>query len=161
MGHSGGAQNIFLWIGSPKCPARAFVSLDTTMEYDEKLPLHQYMRDALKKLTPPQIPVILFAQERLKPRYSAFNEYLRRSPHYEAEVAALTHSDFVAHGYLGRLLVQTPDADTIRRSYEAVCVTIRTFLDATLKADAKAAQELQQGRSSPAVSIHYRPPLLL
>jgi hypothetical protein len=158
MGHSAGAQVILQWIGSPKCPARAFVSLDTTIEYDEHLQLHKSMLDALRKLTPPRIPVILFAQARLKPRFSAFDRYLRKAPRYEAQVAELSHDDFLTHGYLGRTLLQTADAEAVRRSYEEVCRTIRSFLDASLKADRQAAIALEQAARSSPVAIRYKPP---
>ena len=57
VGHSAGAQNMLQWIGSPKCPARALVSLDTTLEYTlENENVHNFLRDAMRKLTPPRIP---------------------------------------------------------------------------------------------------------
>jgi dienelactone hydrolase len=158
MGHSAGAQNILQWIGSPKCPARALVSLDTTLEYTpENHKGHKLLRDALRKLAPPHIPVLLFAQARLKPRFSSFDGYLRDSPHYEAEAAELSHDDFLTHGYLGRVLMQAPNAEAVRRSYEEVCRTIRTFLDVSLKGDAQAARALDQSAPSSPVLVRYRP----
>jgi hypothetical protein len=62
IGHSAGAPNILQWIGSPTCPARAAVSLDTTLEYSRGSEANKYLRAQLEKLTPPRIPVLLFAQ---------------------------------------------------------------------------------------------------
>jgi len=158
VGHSAGAQNILQWIGSPKCPARAFVSLDTTLEYSpENYKGHKLVRDAIKKLTPPHIPVLLFAQARMHPRFSTFDRYLREAPRYEAEAAELNHDDFLTHGYLGRVLTQMPDAEAVRGSYEEVCRTIRVFLDASLKGDAQAARLLEHPSASSPVSIGYKP----
>lgn len=94
MGHSAGAQNILQWIGTAHCPDVAVVSLDTTLEYDEFLDWHKDLRAAFKKLEPPNVPVLLLARTNPKPRFSAFNEYLRFAPRYEAEVAELKHDDF-------------------------------------------------------------------
>jgi hypothetical protein len=158
VGHSAGAQNILQWIGSPKCPAHAFVSLDTTLEYSpEDYKGHKLVRDAIRKLTPPHIPVLLFAQARKHPRFSTFDSYLREAPRYEAEAAELHHDDFLTHGYLGRVLMQMPDAETVRGSYEQVCRTIRVFLDASLKGDAQAARLLEVSAAGSPVSVRYRP----
>ena len=52
------------WIGSRKCPAWAFESLNTTLECTaEKFKGHKSVRDALKRLTPPRIPVLLLATQ--------------------------------------------------------------------------------------------------
>jgi hypothetical protein len=157
VGHSAGAQNILQWIGLPDCPVRTVVSLDTTLEYDQFLRLHKSTRAALAKLTPPRIPILLFAQARLKPRFTAFDRYLRRAPHYEAE-AELDHDDFLTHGYLGRSLMQLPDAEAVRRSYEEVCRTIRKFLDASLRQHPSRELPLESSVPSSLVSIRYKAP---
>jgi hypothetical protein len=157
IGHSAGAQNILQWIGSPKCPARAVVSLDSTLEYNpEDYDMHKFVRDAMSKLTPPRIPVLLFAQARQEPRFSAFDRYLRYSPHYEVEVAELRHDDFLTHGYLGRMLMEMSSAEVVHRGYEEVCRTILAFLNASLKADSQAARSLQRSTPSSIVSIRYK-----
>jgi dienelactone hydrolase len=158
IGHSAGAQNILQWIGSPKCPARAFVSLDTTLEYSpEDYKGHKLVRDAIRKLTPPHVAVLLFAQASRHPRFSTFDSYLREAPRYEAEAAELNHDDFLTHGYLGRVLTQMPNAEAVRRSYEEVCRTIRAFLDASLKGDAQAVRSLEVSAPGSPVSVRYRP----
>jgi hypothetical protein len=158
IGHSAGAQVLLEWIGSPTCAARAFVSLDTTLEYTpENFQGHRALRDAMRRLTPPRIAVLLFAQARRKPRFSTFDSYLREAPRYEAAVAGFSHNDFLTHGYVGRALMQTPDAETVRRSYEEVCRTIRIFLDAWMKSNRDAARLLEQSASSSPVSIRHRP----
>jgi len=157
IGHSAGAQNLLLWIGSGKCPARAVVSLDTTLEYSaDRYEVHKYMRDAMKKLRPPRIPVLLFAQARLHPNFSPFDDYLRWAPRYEAEAAVLSHADFVAHGYLGRALMGTADGEVVWRSYEEVCRTVRLFLDVSLKGDAGAGRALGEFGASSPVTIRHR-----
>ena len=160
MGHSFGAQIILQWIGSPRCPARAFVSLDTTLEYtSENFKGHKSLRSAMRKLPKPGIPVILFArgQPGPEPRFSTFDAYLRNCPRYEANVAGVKHDDFLTHGYLGRTLMNMSGADVVRRSYEELCRTIRLFLDASLKSDAKATVTLKQPVPDSPVSIRFRP----
>jgi hypothetical protein len=156
IGHSAGAQNILQWIGAPKCPMRAFVSLDSTLEYDQFLRLHKLVRSAMGKLTPPRIPVLLIARAQMKPRFSAFDRYLRYSPHYEAEAAELSHDDFLTHGYLGRSLMQLPNAEAVCRSYEEVCRTARNFLDRSLRADSQASPPMKSSIPSSPVSIRYK-----
>lgn len=159
MGHSFGAQLILQWIGSPHCPARAFVSLDTTLEYTaENFKGHKSIREAMKKLAPPAIPVILFARglPGPEPRFSTFDRYLRNCPRYEAKVSGLSHDDFLTHGYLGRTLRNLSGAHKVRASYEELCRTIRLFLDASLNADTQAASLLQQPAPASPVSIRYR-----
>jgi hypothetical protein len=157
IGHSAGAQNILQWIGSRRCPARAVVSLDTTLEYPDSYRLNTLLRAALLKLTPPQIPVLLFAQARLKPQFAVFDAYLKHAPHYEAQVEELSHDGFVTHGYLGSVLVHRPNAERVRRSYEEVCRTIRMFLDASLKGDSLGATSLIPSASLSPVFINYQP----
>lgn len=159
MGHSAGAQNILQWIGTPQCPASAVVSLDTTLEYDEFLGLHKFMLAALKSLVPPTVPVLLFARARPKPRFSAFRDYLRHAPRYEAEAAELDHDGFLTHGFLGRTLVGSRRAGRVRRSYEEVCRTAKLFLDSVLGGQASGGSfpPSHSGRSP--VSIHYKPAL--
>jgi dienelactone hydrolase len=159
MGHSAGAQNLLQWIGSPHCPARAAVSLDTTLEYTaEDFYGHKVVRDAMRKLTPPAIPVLLFAQANRDPRFTTFARYLRNSQHYEAAAAAVGHEDFVTHGFLGRTLRGAPEAAAIRRSYEEICRTILYFLDATLRHDPIASRRLADPSPSSPVFIRTVPP---
>ena len=80
IGHSAGAQNILQWIGSPTGPARAAVSLDTTLEYPRGYEANKYLRAQLEKLTPPRIPVLLVAQARLNPQFTVFDTYLKSAP---------------------------------------------------------------------------------
>ncbi len=158
IGHSAGAQSLLQWIGSLQCPARAFVSLDTTLEYTaENFKGHKQVREAMRKLTAPRIPVLLFARALPKPRFSTFDRYLRDAPRYEAEVAGVRHDDFLTHGYLGRSLMDSPNSGKVRRSYEEVCRTIRRFLDASLKGDTQAARALEQNVPLSPVSMRYRP----
>jgi hypothetical protein len=152
MGHSAGAQNLLQWIGSPSCPARAAVSLDTTLEYPKSYELNTYLRAALAKLTPPRIPVLLFAQARLHPQFQVFDQYLIDAPRYEAEAAEVSHDGFVTHGFLGRALTGQPNADAVRRGYEEICRTIRAFLDASF-----GARPLEQFAASSPVTLRYRP----
>jgi dienelactone hydrolase len=160
IGHSFGAQLILQWIGGASCPARAFVSLDSTLEYTrENFKGHKPVREALKKLTKPRIPVLLFARNQpdAKPRFSTFDDYLSNCVRYEAAASGVRHDDFLTHGFLGRALMKKAEADVVRRSYEEICRTIRAFLDASLKGDTSAASFLKRSDSSSPVSIRYRP----
>jgi hypothetical protein len=156
IGHSAGAQNILQWIGSPTCPARAVVSLDTTLEYPSGYEANKYLRAQLEKLTPPRIPVLLFAQARLNPQFTVFDTYLKSAPHYEAQAAELNHADFVTHGYVGRTLTHSENAEKVRQSYEEVCRTILAFLNASLQNDARAAASLQQSIPQSPVAVRYQ-----
>jgi hypothetical protein len=156
IGHSAGAQLLLEWIGSPKCPAKAIVSLDTTIEYHPEL--HKYMRERMSKLPPPRIAVLLFAQARLNPDFSPYDRYLGQSLRYEAQADEVSHDGFVTYGFLGRTLTRDPNAGAVRRSYEAVCRTIRAFLDASLRSDVEAAQALEHADPSSPVKIQYRAP---
>ena len=159
MGHSAGAQNILQWIGTAQCPAVAVVSLDTTLEYDEFLDWHKDLRAAFKKLEPPNVPVLLLARTNPKPRFSAFNEYLRFAPRYEAEVAELKHDDFLTHGFLSRALTGSRGSQRIRRSYEAVCRTVKLFLDSVLGDDVAGTAFPPRHSARSPVSVRYRPAL--
>ena len=160
MGHSAGAQILLLWIGSRKSPAGAAVSLDTTAEYDTPGTVaHKYLFNAMRKLPGPKIPILLFASQARRPRFENFDRYLSKSPRYEAAAAELRHDDFLTHGFLGRALMNSPDADAVRKSYEQVCRTIRRFFDATLNKDAESERLLQQGEHGAPVSVRFRPAL--
>jgi len=155
MGHSAGAQNILQWIGTAQCPAVAVVSLDTTLEYDEFLDWHKDLRAAFRKLDPPNVPVLLLARANPKPRFSAFREYLRFAPRYEGEVAELKHDDFLTHGFLGRALTGSAESERVRRSYEEVCRTVKSFLDSVFGGTAFPPRHSAR---SP-VSVRYKPAL--
>jgi hypothetical protein len=153
VGHSAGAQVLMEWVAAPNCPAQAFVSLDTTIEYHPEL--HKYMREQMAKLPPPRIPILMFSQARLKPDFSPFDHYLSQSPHYEALAEDVEHADFVTHGFLGRTLTHQPNAEAVRRSYEGICRTIRAFLDARLRGDVEAARWLEKSDAAFPVRLRY------
>src|SRR5215469_7559237 len=44
-------------------------------------------------------------------QFTVFDTYLKRAPHYEAQAAALNHADFVAHGYVKRILTHSENAE--------------------------------------------------
>jgi hypothetical protein len=146
MGHSAGAQNLLQWIGSSRCPARAAVSLDTTMEYYGE-DFNPIVHAALRKLRPPSIPVLLYASAQRHPRFEIFDYYLYRAPRYFAAADGLGHSDYISHGFLGRTFRKEANADAVRRAYEQVCRTILDFLDASLKSDRTAGARLSQSAS--------------
>ena len=159
MGHSAGAQMILQWIGTSQCPALAVVSLDSTLEYDEFLGLHKYTLAAFEKLAPPKVPVLLFARASPKPRFSAFSEYLRFAPRYEAEASELKHDDFLSHGFLGRALMRSQGTEKVRRSYEAVCRTVKAFLDSVLGGNGIGGTFPPPHSAASPVSVRYRPAL--
>ncbi len=153
-GHSAGAQAILQWMGTSRCPLSAAVSLDTALEYDEFLNLHRMLLDSLSKLIPPKIPVLLLARTQPKPRFSAFRDYLRHAPRYEGTVADVKHDDFLTHGFLGRALRGSRQAAMVRRSYEDVCRTVRSFLDSVFDARTGSAALPEQPPSS-RVTLRY------
>jgi len=157
IGHSAGAQYVLQWIGAPPCPASAIVDLDSTMEYDELLRFHKRTLAAMEKLVPPKVPVLLLARTTPKPKFSAFDNYLRFATRYEGEAAHLEHDDFLSHGFLGRALMGSTGAERVRRSYEEVCRAVKAFLDSKL-GDSPSGNSFPPPHSpaSP-VSVRYRP----
>ena len=61
-----------------------------------------------------------------------FDTYLKSAPHYEAQAAELSHADFVTHGYVGRTLTHSENAEKVRHSYEEICRTILAFRNARI-----------------------------
>jgi dienelactone hydrolase len=159
IGHSAGAQAILQWIGSSESPVSAAVSLDSTLEYDEFLHFHRSLLAAFEKLTPPRIPVMLFARLIPKPGFSAFRNYLRFAPRYEVEAAGLKHDDFLTHGFLKLALKESRRSVTVRRAYEEVCRTVKRFLDSSLK-DSAIGDSFLSGRAAGSpLSVRHKPPL--
>jgi dienelactone hydrolase len=146
MGHSAGAQNLLEWIGERNCPASAYISFDTTLEYTpEDFKGHKSVRDEFKRRIPPHIPGILFAQARRNPRFETFDSYLIHSPHYVAAVAEFNHIDFLTHSFVHA-------SPAVRRGYEALCQTVLAFLDYSLK----SGPPLESDPNSP-FAIRFKP----
>lgn len=160
IGHSAGAQHILQWIGDPRCPLSVAVSLDSTLEYDEFLHLHRHLTAMWKELTPPRIPVMLFARSTPRPKFSAFRDYLRFAPRYEVEVPGLRHDDFLTHGFLGPALLGSGRSKSVREAYQEVCRVVKTFLDTALNpqsaADGFGVRLVHTSR----LVVRHKPPLV-
>ncbi|OAI42665.1 hypothetical protein AYO41_00585 [Verrucomicrobia bacterium SCGC AG-212-E04] len=149
MGHSYGAWSIFAWAAEPDSALRAFITLDSGLEYDsvetsgvESL---QHHMKANKETI--RAPSLRFASAERKANFDYLESYLKYTPHYEATVAALKHNDYLTHGAMGPALLpeKWPDAKKARRlGYDRVCEHVLYFLDATLKQQAAARASLER-----------------
>lgn len=154
IGHSAGAQILLEWIGNVDCPLTAVVSLDTTLEYTpERFDGHRQLRKRFASLTPPRIPVLLFASAERNPNFGTFDQYLQSAGRYEASIRGLRHDDYITHGLMGAVIA---DREAVRKGYEEMCKTILAFLDAYLKSDDGAMGALTR-KTDPIVSIRYKP----
>ena len=131
-------QYLLQWIGAPDCPLRAITALDTTLEYTQaSFEGHRSVRRALAELRPPRTAVLLVASAERHPNFRTFDKYLRWADRYEASVHGLTHDDYLKHGimraFTGLRHPMNADQETLQQSYEAVCGTVLSFLNASLK----------------------------
>lgn len=161
IGFSMGAQILLQWIGTADCPVDAAILLDTTLEYTpEEFPLHRIIRDALKNLNPPSIPILLAASATRDPNFSTFDEYLMNSPRYEVQVQTKGHGDFVADGVLHyEFHIQSEGerqtAIESRRAYENLANVTLRFLNRTFQGE---RDELASNSMPEGVAVHFRPP---
>jgi dienelactone hydrolase len=149
MGHSYGAWAIFAWAAEEDSALRAFITLDSGLEYDsvetsgvEALKCH--MKENKDNI---RAPSLRFASRERKANFDYLEPYLKDTPHYEATVVALKHNDYLTHGAMGPALLpeKWPDAKKARRqSYDRVCEHVLYFLDATLNRQAAARTSLER-----------------
>ncbi len=149
MGHSYGAWAIFAWAAEPDSALRAFITLDSGLEYDSVetsgvASLQFQMKENKENI---RAPSLRFASRERDANFDYLEPYLKYTPHYEATVTALKHNDYLTHGALGPALMpeKWPDAKKARRlSYDRVCEHVLYFLDATLNRQAAARASLER-----------------
>jgi dienelactone hydrolase len=149
MGHSYGAWAIFAWAAEPDSQLRAFITLDSGLEYDSVetsgvASLQSHMKENKENI---RAPSLRFASKEREANFDYLEPYLKYTPHYEATVTALKHNDYLTHGALGPALMpeKWPDAKKARRlSYDRVCEHVLYFLDATLNRQPAARASLER-----------------
>src|SRR5262249_37540866 len=149
MGHSYGAWAIFAWAAEPCSSVRAFITLDSGLEYvsvDDSgaEPLQHHMKVNKDNI---RAAALRLASRERKANFEHLEPYLNYAPRYEATVASLTHNDYLTHGAVRPALMpeKWPDAKKTRRlSYDRVCEHVLYFLGATLKQQAAAREALQR-----------------
>jgi hypothetical protein len=161
MGHSWGATAVLHWAALPDSPLRAFVTLDSGLEYisiedNGAEPLIFHMRTNKGNI---RAAALRFASLGRKPNFDLLEPHLKYAPRYEAAVASLTHNDYLTHGAVGPALLpeKWPDLKGARRtSYDRVCRHILLFFDATLKQQAAAREALQKSVRSEGLDEGFR-----
>jgi len=149
MGHSYGAWAIFAWAAEPDSQLRAFITLDSGLEYDSVetsgvASLQFHMKENKENI---RAPSLRFASKEREANFDHLEPYLKYTPHYEATVTALKHNDYLTHGAIGPALMpeKWPDPKKARRlSYDRVCEHVLYFLDATLNRQTGARASLER-----------------
>jgi hypothetical protein len=149
MGHSYGAWAIFAWAAEPQSSLRAFITLDSGLEYSSVEssgvePLQHHMKVNKENIRAASLRV---ASRERKANFDHLDPYLKFTPRYEATVAALTHNDYLTQGAIRPALLpeKWPDPRKARRqSYDRLCEHVLAFLDTTLKQQAAARESLQR-----------------
>jgi hypothetical protein len=150
MGHSYGAIAVLCWAALPGSSLRAFVTLDSGLEYvaiddtgAEALKYH--MRTNKHNI---RAASLRFASAERKANFELLDPYLKYAPRYEATVASLSHNDYLTQGAVRAALMpeKGPDAKKARRTgYDRVCEHVLYFLDTTLKQQAAARERSIRG----------------
>jgi tetratricopeptide (TPR) repeat protein len=150
MGHSWGAIAVLHWAALPDSSLRAFVTLDSGLEYGAiedtgAEPLIVHMKTNKGNI---RAAALRFSgRPTLTTNFAFLEPYLKYAPDYRAEVSGLTHNDYLTHGAIGPALLpeKWPDPKGVRRTnYDRICRHILLFFDATLKQQADAREALQK-----------------
>jgi hypothetical protein len=149
MGHSWGGTAVLHWAALPDSSLRAFVTLDSGLEYISiedtgAEPLISHMRTNKNNI---RAESLRFASTERTPNFDFLAPHLKYSPQYQVAVASLTHNDYLTHGAIGPALLpeKWPDPKGARRtSYDRICRHILLFYDATLKRQAAARESLEK-----------------
>jgi hypothetical protein len=162
MGHSWGAIAVLHWAALPDSPLQAFVTLDSGFEYgaieDSGLePLIFHMRTNKGNI---RAAALRFSgRPTLKTNFSFLEPHLKYAPDYQAEVAGLTHNDYLTHGAIGPALLpgKWPDPEGVRRTnYDRICRHIVLFFDATLKKQAASRESLEKSVRGEGLDAEFR-----
>lgn len=150
IGHSGGAHASLVYRARINSPVDAVVSLDTTQDYyslaDTRWDL--MTRPVLAHREHFSGPVLVAANPHAHfPLFDA----LTRSDRYYLTLRDLGHNDFISQGVMEHLVQSRhkpgPESqkkyDAVRHSYDQLCVSIRSFLQAELRGDRGNWDKLQ------------------
>jgi len=171
MGHSFGAWATVCWATEPDASVRAFVSLDSGLEYDSVETSGVESLQYQMKHNPNSMRASSFraASAERKADFNLIDSYLRFADRYEATATGLTHNDFLTHGAMRPALLPAkwPDAVGLRRSsYDQICNHVLYFFDAMLKGQTSAREALARSVRGeglkPGFALGFRPaaPLL-
>jgi len=129
----------------------AVVFLDSALEYAGfDAPQFSKLKAAVERNPKSSVPVIFFADRERHPKLEALDPYLKFAARFEIGTPALEHNAFVSQGAVGK-------SESERRTYEAICDAILTFLDAHLRGDASALQRLHRAGTEGPLHLRYRP----
>jgi len=146
LGHSYGAQAALVYASLPG-RADAVVSLDSTMDREEKWWKDEEPGPWLDRAPLVRVPALLFASEGSSPAY--FHE-LGAAPRDFVLVPGLDHNDFEALGGALRPLAGTcPSKDecaSIHRRHLAVVASAASFLDSTLRPSGGTIHRVEDDR---------------
>ncbi len=149
MGHSYGAWAIITWAAQEDAALRAFVSLDSGLEYDtiETSGSESLQYQMKENRVNARAASLRAASQERKADFTNLDPYLKFTDRYEADARGLVHDDFVTHGAMRPALLPTkwPDPTGERRlSYDRICMHVLYFLDATIKGRADAKEALKR-----------------
>lgn len=149
FGHSLGAQAMLTYAAEPHPRIRAFVLLDTTVDYHGIVhPLYTIVPEILARRAAVTAPLLAVA----KP-YAVFTflDELDGSDRTYLTVPELEHDEFLGEGVTRSTLPDAP-ADRAQRvlaAYRAVADAVLAFFDRELRGDRVAAQHLAALAASP------------
>jgi len=167
MGHSFGAWAVFAWSSEPDSSVRAFVSLDSGLEYDsvENSGVESLQQQMKRNRNNIRAASLRFASTERKADFSYLEPYLKFGPGYGASVDGLKHNDYLTHGAIRPALLpgKWPDASHVRRtSYDRICNHVLYFLDATLSRLPAATKALERSARGEGLdsrfTLQYKPP---
>jgi hypothetical protein len=160
MGHSYGAQAVVVWHSGVNNPLRAAVSLDSTIEYAPMdHPGLARLRERMVGADRATAPLLVFTSARLSAHYDYY-EPVTRADRYFLTLAGVEHNDFLTHGAFGG---EWRGEAAIRVAYDALCRSVRGFLDGALKGEGTVLSELRaragepEDPADPVRVIAYRP----
>lgn len=148
IGHSGGAQMMLEYATRPRQRIRAYVLLDTTIDYyGLTLPLHEQIPELLAHRAAVTAPLLVVA----KP-YAIFalaDEFDASDRTYLT--VDLDHNEFLGHGVTRAAQPEAPAdrAPRVLARYRGVAAAVRAFLDRELTGDRAAAAALTALAANP------------
>ena len=164
VGHSAGAQASLAYRSHPGSPVDALVSLDTTQDYHGVSdPFWHFTPEVVKNAKNIDCPLLMVAGPNA---FFELADSLQCAERYYLTLSGMDHNDYIAQGgihndrlYQLHLGVVALSADArakekagvekSKSGYEALCVYILRFFEATLKADAAGKEFLaKQYRST-------------
>lgn len=164
MGHSLGAWMTFAWIAEPDSSVRAWVSLDSGLEYDtvETSGVESLQFQMKRNKNTIRASSLRFASKEREANFDDIGSYLKFGDQYQATVSHCTHNDFLTHGAIRPALLPAKWPDKSRRaSYDLICRHVLTYFDAILNRKPEARKILENRTRADDVktgfTLRYKP----